>query len=120
MISDEKFPKKEHLIKTKDFRRIYKEGSVFKKEAFLLYLLANKSAANRVGFVVSARNVKLASRRNRVKRLLRESYRRMKKDLKKGFDIVVVVKKDPARKAVYNEVAGLFLRLAKASNLLLK
>jgi ribonuclease P protein component len=118
MIRSESFRKAEHLVKTKDFRRAYKEGACFKKDAITLYALANGSAENRIGFAVSARHIKLATGRNRIKRLLREAYRKTKKDLKKGFDIVLSVKRAPARSIKYGDVEKIFLELAKRAGIL--
>lgn len=47
----------------------------------------------RLGLVVAKRNVKLAVARNKLKRLIRESFRRQQVQLN-GLDVVVVVKKD--------------------------
>lgn len=118
MISGETFRKSEHLVKTKDFRRAYREGACFKKDAVALYRFTNSLGNNRIGFAVSARAVKLATRRNRIKRLLREAYRKTRQDLKEGFDIVLSVKKNPAGPVVYNEFRDTFLGLAKRADLL--
>ena len=118
MISDEKFPRKERLLKTKDFKSVYKKGALFKSDSFFLYCMPNMLKNNRIGFSISSRNIKLASSRNRIRRLFREVYRRRKKDLKTGFDMVLVLKKDLGRAISYKEVEGLFLKLAKGANLL--
>jgi ribonuclease P protein component len=117
MISDEKFPKKEHLVKTKDFRRAYREGTSFRRGSLVLYLVPNNTGINRVGFVVGSGNVKLANRRNRIKRLLREAYRKNKKALKSGFDMVLVAKKDPGKHVSYMEAEVLFLALVKQAGI---
>ncbi|MFA6078439.1 MAG: ribonuclease P protein component [Candidatus Omnitrophota bacterium] len=117
MISDETFPKKEHLIKTKDFRKAYKEGVPYRAGPIILYSVRNGSEYSRLGVVVSARNVKLANRRNRIKRLLREAYRKTKKGIKTGFDIVLVVKKDLSRGYFYKDIEKVFLRLIKEAHL---
>lgn len=47
----------------------------------------------RLGMVVAKRNVKLAVDRNKLKRLIRESFRLQHQQMQ-GLDVVVVVKKD--------------------------
>ena len=47
----------------------------------------------RLGIVVAKKNIKLAVDRNRLKRLVRESFRKQQLGLL-GLDIVVIIKKD--------------------------
>lgn len=118
MIEGSSFSKGEHLVKTKDFRRAYRDGASFKRDWLTLYRITNNMPANRIGFAVSARAVKLANRRNRIKRLLRETCRQTKKDLKKGYDIVLSVKKEPSRSLKITDTRDIFLDLAKRANIL--
>ncbi len=118
MIPSEGFRKSEHLVKTKDFRRAYRDGASFKRDWLALYRIANNMPGNRIGFAVSARAVKLANRRNRLKRLLRETCRKTKKDLKKGYDIVLSVKKEPSKVIKLSDASEIFLDLAKRANIL--
>jgi ribonuclease P protein component len=118
MIAGSGFRKSEHLVKTKDFRRAYRDGTSFKRDWLTLYRITNNLTANRIGFAVSARAVKLANRRNRLKRLLREACRKTKKDLKKGYDIVLSVKKEPSRSLKITDTEEIFLDLAKRANIL--
>lgn len=70
--------KGERLCSTKLIERLFKEGESFLqyplKFVFLPTELPSKFPAQ-VGFSVSKRNFKRAVKRNRIKRLLRESYR---------------------------------------------
>lgn len=118
MISDENFGKEEHILKSKDFNAVYKKGRAFKREGLVLYIFANNLNHNRIGFSIGARNIKLATRRNRIRRLLREAYRLTKKDLRCGFDMVIVVKRDPSKLTSYHEAKSAFLRFAKDTRLL--
>ena len=115
----EGFAKQEHLIKTKDFRRVYKEGRSYKAGFVILRSLPNAASINRVGFSISAKSIKRALRRNRIKRLFREAYRKNKKILKKGFDIVFVIRRDFKENFSYIEVQKLFLDLSKQAGILL-
>ena len=119
MISGERFPKEERLVKTKDFTRVYKGGSFLKKGGVTLYYLPNGLEKNRIGFSMRTKFIKLATRRNRIRRLLREVYRRTNKILKKGYDITLVVKNDFAATVAYRDVEEIFLKLAKNAGLLL-
>src|SRR3989338_2440078 len=117
MISDENFHKREHILKSKDFTNAYKKGLFCKKGALVLYYTPNDSKFNRIGFSISARNVKPSHRRNRIRRLLREVYRKKKKNLKTGYDLVLVVKKGLPDTVLYKDVENPFLRLVEYARL---
>lgn len=65
----------------------------------LLVLLAPRKGVSRVGLTVS-RRVGNAVQRNRVKRLLREVWRRNRGLLPEGLDMVLIAKRD-ARAATF-------------------
>ena len=118
MISDEGFAKKEHLLKSRDFRVVYKSRRRFSAGGVVLYLAPNAKRFNRLGFSISSRSISLATKRNKVRRLFKEVYRKNKKGLKKGFDIVIVIKKEPlGPEASYKETEKLFLKLARGIGL---
>ncbi len=73
-----KFPKKEKLKSEILIRRLFEEGkSITSYPLKLIYLPVNSLAEVKIqcGVAVSRRNFKSAVKRNRIKRLLRESYR---------------------------------------------
>lgn len=70
---------------------IYNRGKSFATYNLVLYYYPNNSNINRVGFSVS-KKIGNAVVRNKVKRRLREIMR-LKKDLKKGFDIIIIARK---------------------------
>lgn len=117
MITDERFSKSERLVKSKDFRAVYNKGISFKKGPFILYCAANGLTHNRIGMSISARNVKLAAGRNRIKRVFREVYRKTKTILRPGADIIMIAKKSPDRSFTYAEAEKVFLKLAKEARL---
>lgn len=112
MTPDEKFGKKEHILKSKDFNRAYKKGLAGRADGVILYCLANGLAHNRLGFSIGAKNIKRATSRNRTRRLFKEVYRKSKDRLKSGFDLVIVVRKDPGANLTYNSAGAAFLKLA--------
>lgn len=117
MPSDGKFAKKDRILKTGDFRRVYKKGSSRKAGNVIMYRLPNGLDSSRIGFSISSRRVALAARRNRIRRVLREIFRLNKKDLKKGFDIVIVLKKDFPGSILYKEAEAIFMKLAREAGL---
>lgn len=119
MIPDGKLRKTEHILKSGDFRNIYKKGRRAKFETVVLHCLPNEHEHSRLGFSISSRNVKQASKRNRIKRLFREIYRKTKKDLKKGFDLILVVRSDFGGRISYTKLETIYSKLAKSMGLLL-
>jgi len=117
MISGERFRKCEHILKSKDFRVIYKKGNSVKVGPLVLSYLPNGLLYSRLGFSISSRNVKLASNRNRMKRLFREIYRKRKTSIKKGVDIVVIAKRSLPRPIQYKAMEDLFLKAIKIAGI---
>ena len=111
MISDEKFRKKEHILKSKEFRVVYKKGRSAKKTNVVMYAIPNSLDNCRIGFSIGSRNIKRASRRNRIRRLFKEAYRFNKKAIKSPHDIVIVVRSDTRTPPSYASTEGLFLKL---------
>ncbi|MFA5143190.1 MAG: ribonuclease P protein component [Candidatus Omnitrophota bacterium] len=110
---DETFPKKEHLLKSKEFSRVYKKGLSGRMAGVILYCLANDLGYSRLGFSIGSGNIKRATSRNRIRRLFREAYRKNKDKIKTGFDIVVIVKKDLSTDLTYDSAKETLLKLAK-------
>lgn len=113
MISDERFRKKEHLLKSKDFNKVYKKGLAGRSDGVVLYCMANALEHNRLGFSIGSKNIKRATSRNRIRRLFKEVYRKLKSKLKSGFDLVIVVRKDISATISYGSATATFLKLAK-------
>lgn len=84
--------KEERLKSAYQFRRAYQSGSSFKGKALVLFILPNELNVTRAGFSVGKRKVKLATQRNRIRRILKEAYRRHKDKIYQGFDIVFLIK----------------------------
>lgn len=118
MISDGTLRKHEHIIKTKDFRAVYRKGRSARKGGFVLCYLPNALAHNRIGFSISSSVVKLSSIRNRIRRLFREVYRKNKAAVRGAHDIVIVVRRNPGKKLAYDWAESLFFDIVKEAGLL--
>jgi ribonuclease P protein component len=82
----EKFPKSERLTSRKLIEKLVEEGNSFSQYPFRLSWMAVPLTAQvpaQVAIVVSKRNFKRAVDRNRIKRLMREVYRKNKSNFYK-------------------------------------
>lgn len=74
----------------RDFRRAYKGESCVGGYT-VLYVRRNKYTFNRLGLTVG-KSVGKAVQRNRMKRLMRESYRLMEDKIGTGYDFIIVAR----------------------------
>lgn len=94
--------KTEAIKLNKDFKRLYYRGKRAVRGLVVVYASKNRLGVNRLG-LTCGKAVGNAVRRNRAKRLMRESYRLLEPALKTGFDIVIVARSRAADKH-YREV----------------
>ena len=81
-----------HTLKlNKDFRRLYARGKSVAYGCVVVYFMKNRSGKNRIGLTVG-KTIGKAVKRNRAKRLIRESCRQIDGSMKKGYDIIVVAR----------------------------
>ena len=90
----------ETLKLNKDFKRLYYRGKCAVSHTVVLYVQKNRYDKNRIG-LTCGKTVGKAFLRNRAKRLMRESYRILSPDIKKGYDIVII-----ARNAIGGKKCG--------------
>lgn len=82
-----------------------------------MYVLKNREDRNRIGFSVGKKGAGGVVRKNRIKRLLREAYRRDKDKLSIGWDLVVVARTTKGQLKL-SDFQGEFLRLAKETEVM--
>lgn len=104
----------EKLKKRSEFQRAYHKGKKYWNQYFVIYVLNTDFNLLRFGITVS-KKVGKSVQRNRVKRLIRESFRQLRPKIKKGYDLVVVGR-TPATQLTAQEahiaLANLFQRAA--------
>ena len=87
-------PKK--LKKRWEFQRAYQQGSKYWNRYFVIYVFHTRFSNLRLGITVS-KKVGKSVQRNRVKRLIRESFRQLRPRIKTAYDVVVVGRTEACR-----------------------
>ena len=85
-------PKRKILKKNKDFQKVYRYGRSYANRYLVLYVFTANGLEGRVGFA-AGKKLGNAVMRNRVKRLLRESYRLHQELIDKRFCLLLVGRK---------------------------
>jgi len=79
------------LRKKKDFTAIYNKGQSVGEKYVVLFYRKNDLDFNRTAFLAS-KKVGKSVLRNRARRLMKESYRELQKDLESGYDIIWIAR----------------------------
>ncbi len=112
----------EHTIslnRNEQFLRIYRKGKRTYHRFFVLYYLPNGSRRNRLGLKVGKKLAK-AVRRNRIRRLLKESYRLAEPQVRTGYDLIFVAREDSLAADSYQAVAAAVNKLLQQAGLLMQ
>ncbi len=90
-LSKEKgFALEEKIKKSSDIQNLFRKGKKVSTNGAKLFFLPNDLSFNRIAFTLP-RGYGNAVERNYSKRLSREAYRHVKKDIKSGYDMVLLV-----------------------------
>ena len=101
------FSRRQRLTGSRDFEHVFRDGRRSSDRCFTVLFCHNNLEHARLGLAISKRRIRRATARNRLKRLVRESFRRAAPELP-AVDIVVIA--GPAAGGADN--AGIFASLA--------
>jgi ribonuclease P protein component len=87
--SSNRFSKDNRLLNAADFGRVFQAAARSRDRLFTVLCRQNTSSSARLGLAISKKHCRKASARNRIKRIVRESFR-LNKGLLAGFDVVVI------------------------------
>lgn len=114
----ERLPKTARLLKRAEFLRLSHRGFRMQSANFIIISSANQRPQSRLGITVSAK-VGNSVVRNRIKRHVREYFRRRRNALQPGADILVIARAGAAAiagKSIEGELGRLFGNLAARRN----
>lgn len=86
------FPRQRRLVTKAEFKSIFDKSKKINQKHLVLLYQRNQSPHARLGVIVAKRTVNSAVKRNRIKRILRESFRHYQ-DTLKGMDIIVIARR---------------------------
>ncbi|MDO3381670.1 ribonuclease P protein component [Gilvimarinus algae] len=87
------FRRHQRLLNAADFQAVFAEAPLRASHQHLLILSRpNDLHVARLGLVIAKKNIKLAVQRNRIKRLVRESFRANQHQLT-GLDVIVLARR---------------------------
>ena len=91
---DFRFPKDSRLLTSSHFKAVF-DNAQYKISCrhFLMLAIDNEVKRGRLGMVIAKKHVSKAIHRNRIKRLIRNSFRNTARNLS-GLDIVVLARKN--------------------------
>ena len=88
------FPKTSRLKLASDFRNLLRNSKSFRENGLAIYFRKSNASESRLGIIVSKRVFKRAVDRNKIKRLVREFYRKERNKIVLPNDIAIRVLED--------------------------
>lgn len=108
----------DRLKRKKDFQKVLKEGQALKGDFLFMKFLANNLKRNRFGIIVSKKVSKKSVWRNKLKRRIKESIRKILTEvvIKNYYDIVLVARPGLEKKNFW-EIKEILEKLLKKAHL---
>jgi ribonuclease P protein component len=115
-VADNAFSRSCRLLTASDYKTVFDKSQLkVSNRYFLVLATINSLPTPRVGLVIAKKNVGKAVQRNRIKRLIRQSFRTLKPTLN-NLDLVVLARKDADKlenQAIVDQLNQLWQDLAK-------
>lgn len=112
--------KVETLKKNYEFKNVLNKGKFYIKNQIIVYITKNKKEKNFIGIAINTK-ICNAVKRNRIKRLIKENYRLIQKNLEQGFNIIFLINKKVSIDEVnFFEIRQEMYNIFKEANILKK
>lgn len=109
------FPRQVRLTRPAEFQRVFQQGRRCYEGGLSARTAPNEAGYPRLGMAIAKKALRRAHDRNRIRRLVRESFRQHQATLP-ATDIVVMCRSDVltlSNKDLFQQLEGLWLRLHK-------
>jgi len=100
--SNNAFPRSLRLTRPGDFRFVFDQSRMVRDDAFRILSRSNGREQCRLGLAVSRKACRSAAGRNRLKRLVRESFRHHHRELAESGPVDIVVLPTPGAASICN------------------
>lgn len=115
------FPRTYRLVNKHDFQSVFANPCKITRKYLIVLYKSNQLPHARLGLIIAKHRVKPAVDRNRVRRVMRESFRHHKEALK-GLDIIILMRsectplsKEAGKKALRDDIDNLWPQLVNSS-----
>ena len=105
------------LKKDNDFKKVFNQGKHYQKDFIKIKFLKNGLEINRFGLIVGLKISKKAVQRNKIKRQLEEIIQLELEQMKKGFDVIILVNSEIIEKK-YQEIERILIELFKKAKVI--
>ena len=112
-----RFQKDNRLLNAAAFGHVFKKASRSRDKWFTVLCRENNGELARLGLAISKKNCRQATVRNRIKRIVRESFRQYQEQLA-GIDVVVINQSAAAagsNRQLFDSLAGHWQRCEQAA-----
>jgi ribonuclease P protein component len=111
-------PFKNRLTRRKDFEKIQKSGQFFSEANVAIKIAKNGLLETRIGFIAGMKFAKKAVERNQAKRLLRDLFQKNLPQIKKGVDVIVMIRKREGEKIRPDKLSANITQVLQKSGLI--
>lgn len=88
------FPKQNRLLNAREYQSVFDKPDLrLSHPNFLILCRINFQTSSRLGMVIAKKNLRLATQRNRVKRLIRETFRHQQHQFN-HLDVIVLARRN--------------------------
>jgi len=112
---DRRLTRARRLRHAGEFRRVFEKPIKVSSASFTILARSSDNPEPRLGLAIAKRQIRKASARNRIKRLIRESFR-YHRNILPGLDLVVMARSSAQEKgnaAIFLEMEELWHKLSK-------
>lgn len=113
--TSERFPADYRLLTAKQYKQVFTNPIKATSKDFTLLACPNNLSVPRLGIIVAKKNVRLAVDRNRLKRLVRESFRTSNQTLPQ-IDCVILARRGSSERTnqvLFEQLDGLWKKITR-------